>query len=35
MHVDSVIYVVDIRKGAYYQKCHDPDCRGRVWFIAT
>lgn len=23
-----VMYVVDIRKGDYYQKCHDPDCRG-------
>ncbi|KAK3008262.1 hypothetical protein RJ639_014948 [Escallonia herrerae] len=25
---DSVIYVVDLRQAAYYQKCHDPDCRG-------
>lgn len=25
---NHVIYVVDIRKGVYYQKCHDPDCRG-------
>ncbi|KAK2983582.1 hypothetical protein RJ640_023116 [Escallonia rubra] len=25
---DSVIYVVDLRRAAYYQKCHDPDCRG-------
>ncbi|KAL8544106.1 hypothetical protein ACS0TY_004592 [Phlomoides rotata] len=25
---NHVIYVVDLRKGGYYQKCHDPDCRG-------
>lgn len=25
---NHVIYVVDIRKGVYYQKCHDPDCAG-------
>nr|XP_017225176.1 PREDICTED: DNA-directed primase/polymerase protein-like [Daucus carota subsp. sativus] len=25
---NHVIYVVDIRKASYYQKCHDPDCRG-------
>lgn len=24
----SVIYIVDLRKEVYYQKCHDPDCRG-------
>ena len=23
-----VIYVVDLRRASYYQKCHDPDCRG-------
>ncbi|WVZ14392.1 hypothetical protein V8G54_011958 [Vigna mungo] len=23
-----VIYVVDLRMAVYYQKCHDPDCRG-------
>ncbi|KAE9464829.1 hypothetical protein C3L33_03267, partial [Rhododendron williamsianum] len=23
-----VIYIVDLRKAVYYQKCHDPDCRG-------
>ncbi|GAU29204.1 hypothetical protein TSUD_361940 [Trifolium subterraneum] len=23
-----VIYVVDLRRAVYYQKCHDPDCRG-------
>lgn len=26
----SVIYVVDLRRAVYYQKCHDPDCRGEV-----
>uniref|UniRef100_A0A162AFI4 DNA-directed primase/polymerase protein n=1 Tax=Daucus carota subsp. sativus TaxID=79200 RepID=A0A162AFI4_DAUCS len=25
---NHVIYVVDLRRAAYYQKCHDPDCRG-------
>ncbi|KAK2366883.1 DNA primase [Trifolium repens] len=25
---NNVIYVVDLRKATYYQKCHDPDCRG-------
>ncbi|MED6122374.1 hypothetical protein PIB30_039121 [Stylosanthes scabra] len=25
---NNVIYVVDLRKAVYYQKCHDPDCRG-------
>ncbi|KAL6508411.1 hypothetical protein OROHE_021953 [Orobanche hederae] len=25
---NHVIYVVDIRRAVYYQKCHDPDCRG-------
>ncbi|XP_027110206.2 uncharacterized protein [Coffea arabica] len=25
---NHVMYVVDIRRGNYYQKCHDPDCRG-------
>uniref|UniRef100_A0A175YFU0 ATPase AAA-type core domain-containing protein n=1 Tax=Daucus carota subsp. sativus TaxID=79200 RepID=A0A175YFU0_DAUCS len=24
----SVIYVVDLRRAGYYQKCHDPNCRG-------
>ncbi|RVX01986.1 DNA-directed primase/polymerase protein [Vitis vinifera] len=24
----SVIYVVDLRRAIFYQKCHDPDCRG-------
>ncbi|TYK23011.1 DNA-directed primase/polymerase protein isoform X2 [Cucumis melo var. makuwa] len=24
----AVMYVVDLRSAAYYQKCHDPDCRG-------
>lgn len=28
----SVMYVVDLRRAAYYQKCHDPDCRG-AWII--
>ncbi|KAL0728846.1 hypothetical protein Bca4012_024939 [Brassica carinata] len=23
----SVMYIVDIRRGIYYQKCYDPDCR--------
>ncbi|KAF4400278.1 hypothetical protein G4B88_019487 [Cannabis sativa] len=25
---NHVIYVVDLRRADYYQKCHDPDCRG-------
>lgn len=25
---NHVIYVVDLRRLAYYQKCHDPDCKG-------
>ncbi|CAB4301932.1 unnamed protein product [Prunus armeniaca] len=25
---NHVIYVADLRRAAYYQKCHDPDCRG-------
>ncbi|GFP81021.1 DNA-directed primase/polymerase protein [Phtheirospermum japonicum] len=25
---NNVIYVVDLRRDIYYQKCHDPDCRG-------
>ncbi|KAK4793092.1 hypothetical protein SAY86_023527 [Trapa natans] len=25
---NNVIYVVDLYTAAYYQKCHDPDCRG-------
>ncbi|KAM3301562.1 DNA-directed primase/polymerase protein isoform X1 [Capsicum chacoense] len=25
---NHVIYVVDLRRNVYYQKCHDPDCRG-------
>lgn len=25
---NHVMYVVDLRRAAYYQKCHDPDCRG-------
>ncbi|XP_028181144.1 DNA-directed primase/polymerase protein isoform X2 [Glycine soja] len=25
---NNVIYVVDLRMAVYYQKCHDPDCRG-------
>ncbi|WOH14322.1 hypothetical protein DCAR_0933841 [Daucus carota subsp. sativus] len=25
---NHVIYVVDLRRASYYQKCHDPDCRG-------
>ncbi|KAL2227033.1 UNVERIFIED_CONTAM: hypothetical protein Sindi_2062000 [Sesamum indicum] len=24
----EVIYVVDLRRAVYYQKCHDPDCQG-------
>ncbi|KAJ0099123.1 hypothetical protein Patl1_20227 [Pistacia atlantica] len=24
----SVMYVVDLRRAVYYQKCYDPDCRG-------
>ncbi|XP_059289513.1 uncharacterized protein LOC132043042 isoform X2 [Lycium ferocissimum] len=25
---NNVIYVVDLQRAVYYQKCHDPDCRG-------
>ncbi|KAK7380402.1 hypothetical protein VNO78_32912 [Psophocarpus tetragonolobus] len=25
---NNVIYVIDLRMAVYYQKCHDPDCRG-------
>ncbi|KAK6936776.1 hypothetical protein RJ641_033806 [Dillenia turbinata] len=25
---NHVMYVVDFRRATYYQKCHDPDCRG-------
>ncbi|KAG9147640.1 hypothetical protein Leryth_015739 [Lithospermum erythrorhizon] len=25
---NHVMYVVDLRRASYYQKCHDPDCRG-------
>ncbi|KAG8652962.1 DNA-directed primase/polymerase protein isoform X7 [Manihot esculenta] len=25
---NHVIYVIDLRRAAYYQKCHDPDCQG-------
>ncbi|KAL1531390.1 DNA-directed primase/polymerase protein isoform X4 [Salvia divinorum] len=25
---NHVIFVVDLRRALYYQKCHDPDCRG-------
>ncbi|XP_051142454.1 uncharacterized protein LOC127259282 isoform X2 [Andrographis paniculata] len=25
---NHVIYVVDLRRAVYYQKCHDPDCKG-------
>ncbi|WOG92040.1 hypothetical protein DCAR_0311297 [Daucus carota subsp. sativus] len=25
---NHIIYVVDLRRASYYQKCHDPDCRG-------
>lgn len=25
---NHVIYVVDLRRAVFYQKCHDPDCRG-------
>ncbi|KAL0400685.1 UNVERIFIED_CONTAM: hypothetical protein Slati_4098400 [Sesamum latifolium] len=24
---EAVIYVVDLRRAVYYQKCHDPDCQ--------
>jgi hypothetical protein len=29
----SVMYVVDLRRADYYQKCHDPDCQGAVQFF--
>ncbi|GMY07329.1 DNA-directed primase/polymerase protein [Fagus crenata] len=25
---NHVMYIVDLRRAAYYQKCYDPDCRG-------
>lgn len=25
---NHVMYVVDLRRADYYQKCHDPDCQG-------
>ena len=25
---NNVMFVVDFREGAYYQRCHDPECRG-------
>lgn len=25
---NHVMYIVDFRSASYYQKCHDPDCRG-------
>ncbi|CAH1445525.1 unnamed protein product [Lactuca virosa] len=25
---NHVMYVVDLQKGGYYQKCYDPDCKG-------
>ncbi|KAM7499710.1 hypothetical protein LguiA_024124 [Lonicera macranthoides] len=25
---NHVIYIVDLRRAVYYQKCHDPDCKG-------
>lgn len=25
---NNVMFVVDFRESAYYQRCHDPDCRG-------
>ncbi|KAL5746421.1 hypothetical protein ACOSP7_027567 [Xanthoceras sorbifolium] len=25
---NHVMYVVDLRRAVYYQKCHDPDCKG-------
>nr|BAB10428.1 unnamed protein product [Arabidopsis thaliana] len=30
----SMMYIVDLRRGIYYQKCYDPDCRG-VYTILT
>ncbi|XVE64290.1 hypothetical protein DITRI_Ditri07aG0089000 [Diplodiscus trichospermus] len=25
---NHVMYVIDMKRAAYYQKCHDPDCKG-------
>ena len=25
---NNVMFIVDFRESAYYQRCHDPDCRG-------
>lgn len=33
-YVVLVMYIVDLRRGIYYQKCYDPDCRG-VYTILT
>lgn len=30
----TVMYIVDLRRGIYYQKCYDPDCRG-VYTVPT
>ncbi|GMP24604.1 hypothetical protein CsSME_00001809 [Camellia sinensis var. sinensis] len=27
---NHVMYIVDLRRAIYYQKCHDPDCRGVI-----
>ncbi|RWV86632.1 hypothetical protein GW17_00051450 [Ensete ventricosum] len=28
----SVMYIADLQRAIYYQKCYDPDCRGMVHF---
>ena len=25
---NNVVFAIDLREGAYYQRCHDPECRG-------
>jgi hypothetical protein len=27
---NNVMYIVDFRTAGFYQKCHDPDCRGNA-----
>lgn len=28
----SVMYIADLHRAIYYQKCYDPDCKGMVHF---
>lgn len=33
--IGTVMYVVDLRRAVYYQKCHDPDCRGATFDLSS